>query len=108
MTATNNPDPSEEELTAAQFLQGLLSEGELLFNRGDFKGAIRKWGVALESFVQHQFDPELRPIYQKIWLAKAMAHQELKEYAKLQEAAMIANALLESPTPKAGEDKVET
>ena len=101
MTAGSNRVPNEENLTPTQFLQDLLAEGGAYFNRGDWKGAIRKWDHALESFIQHQHNPELRPIYQKIWAAKAMAHQQLKEYDKTREAAYIANTILESLTPKA-------
>ena len=85
----------EGQLTASEYLKESLDQGNDCFARGDARGAIRRYDSALTSFVQTQHIAELRPIYQRIWANKAMAHQQLKEYEKMREAAMVANSLLD-------------
>jgi tetratricopeptide (TPR) repeat protein len=82
------------QLTAAEYLKQLLDQGNECFAQGDARGAIRRYDSALTSFVPTQHVAELRPLYQRIWSNKAMAHQQLKEYEKMREAAMVANSLL--------------
>ena len=90
-------------MTATEFLEELLEKGNECFGHGDAKGAIRHYDSALKSFTDTQHIQELRPIYQKIWANKAMAHQQLREYDKTREAAMIANAILDSLSPASAE-----
>lgn len=85
-----------ESISASEYLQDLLDRGNECLTQGDAKGAIRYYESALRSFLDTQHIVELRPIYQAIWSNKAMVHQQLREFEKMQEAAMVANSLVEA------------
>lgn len=85
----------EKYSEAIQFLESILHQGNHFFEQQDYHTALQYYQKGLDSFLQSQHIPELWPAYQKIWMNKALAHQSLRQYEKMREAAWIANTLLE-------------
>ncbi len=85
--------PGDEYADALEFLRERLDRGNECLLVGNARGAINYYESALTSFAANSRVPALRGTYRALWNNKAMAHQQLREFVKAQEAMMIANAL---------------
>lgn len=88
-------DPGDEYADALAFLRERLDRGNDCLLVGNARGAINYYESALISFAASNRVPVLRGTYRALWNNKAMAHQQLREFVKAQEAMMIANSLID-------------
>jgi hypothetical protein len=86
-------DPPGDHADLLDFLRERLERGNDCLLAGNARGAIVYYDSALVSFHANSRTPPLQPTYRALWTNKAMAHQQLREPVKSQEAAMFANSL---------------
>lgn len=86
-------DPPGEHADLLDFLRERLERGNDCLLAGNARGAIVYYDSALASFHPNSQIPALQPTYRALWTNKALAHQQLRELVKSQEAAMFANSL---------------
>jgi hypothetical protein len=86
-------DSSGEHADLLDFLRERLERGNDCLLVGNARGAIVYYDSALVSFHANSRVSVLQPTYRALWTNKAMAHQQLREPVKSQEAAMFANSL---------------
>ena len=86
-------DPSGDHADLLAFLGERLERGNECLRGGNARGAIVYYDSALASFHANGRIPALQQTYRALWSNKAMAHQQLREPAKAQEAMMFANSL---------------
>ncbi len=86
-------DPSATHVDALAFLRERLERGNDCLRVGNARGALVNYDSALMSFQISRHIPALRETYRALWTNKALAHQQLREMVKSQEAAMFANGL---------------
>ncbi len=86
-------DPADGYAGVLDFLRDRLQRGDACLASGNARGAIVHYDSALASFLDHRHDPALRDVYRALWANKSTAHQQLREFAKSQEAAIVATAL---------------
>jgi hypothetical protein len=86
-------DPSANHADALAFLRERLERGNDCLREGNARGAIVNYDSALVSFQITRHVVPLRETYRALWTNKALAHQQLREMVKSQEAAMFANSL---------------
>lgn len=86
-------DPSATHADALAFLRERLDRGNDCLREGNARGALVNYDSALMSFQISGHIPALRETYRALWTNKALAHQQLREMVKSQEAAMFANGL---------------
>lgn len=86
-------DPAAEHADALDFLRERLDRGNDCLLAGNARGAIVYYESALASFHANNRVPALHQTYRALWTNKAMAHQQLREPVKAQEAVMFANSL---------------
>lgn len=75
------------------FLRERLARGNECLSAGNARGALHWYDSALTAFAESARAPELREIWRALWNNKAIAHQQLREFVRAQEAMMIANGL---------------
>ena len=92
-TTMSQHDPAGEHADALDFLRERLERGNECLMEGNARGAIVNYDSALVSFHIASHIPALRETYRTLWTNKALAHQQLREFVKSQEAAMFANNL---------------
>lgn len=86
-------DPASTHADALAFLRERLDRGNDCLMVGNARGAIVNYDSALVSFQITRHIVALRETYRALWTNKALAHQQLREMVKSQEAAMFANSL---------------
>jgi hypothetical protein len=86
-------DPPGEHADLLDFLCERLERGNDCLLAGNARGAIVYYDSALASFHPNARVPVLQPTYRALWTNKALAHQQLREPVKSQEATMYANSL---------------
>jgi hypothetical protein len=86
-------DPPGDYADLLDFLRERLERGNDCLLIGNARGAIVYYDSALLSFHANSGFPALQPTYRALWTNKSMAHQQLREPVKSQEAAMYANSL---------------
>lgn len=89
----SQPVPDGDHADALDFLRERLDRGNECLLVGNARGAINYYESALGSFASTGRIAALRDTYIALWNNKAMAHQQLREFVKAQEAMMIANTL---------------
>jgi hypothetical protein len=85
--------PVDEHAETLDFLRERLDRGNDCLLVGNARGAIVYYDSALASFHATSRIPALYSTYRALWTNKAMAHQQLREPVKAQEAVMFANGL---------------
>ncbi len=86
-------DPIFNHADALAFLRERLERGNDCLREGNARGALVNYDSALLSFQISRHLVALRETYRALWSNKALAHQQLRELVKSQEAAMFANSL---------------
>ncbi len=86
-------DPSANYADALAFLRERLDRGNDCLREGNARGALVNYDSGLMSFQISRHIVALRETYRALWTNKALAHQQLREMVKSQEAAMFANSL---------------
>ena len=86
-------DPVGEYADALEFLCERLNHGNDCLMIGNARGAIVYYDSALASFQATANIVALRETYRALWTNKALAHQQLREFVKSQEAAVMASGL---------------
>lgn len=86
-------DSAGEHADLLDFLRERLERGNDCLLAGNARGAIVYYDSALASFQPNSQIPVLQPTYRALWTNKALAHQQLREPVKSQEATMFANSL---------------
>lgn len=85
-------ESSATHADALAFLRERLDRGNDCLREGNARGALVNYDSALMSFQISRHIVALRETYRALWTNKAMAHQQLREMVKAQEAAMFANS----------------
>lgn len=86
-------EPPATHADALAFLRERLDRGNDCLREGNARGALVNYDSALMSFQISRHIVALRETYRALWTNKALAHQQLREMVKSQEAAMFANSL---------------
>ena len=86
-------EPSATHADALTFLRERLDRGNGCLREGNARGALVNYDSALMSFQISRHIVALRETYRALWTNKALAHQQLREMVKSQEAAMFAKSL---------------
>ncbi|WP_345303921.1 hypothetical protein [Lysobacter hankyongensis] len=82
-----------EHADALDFLRERLARGNECLLAGNARGAIVYYDSALLTFHHTRHIEALWDTYRALWTNKSMAHQQLRDPVKAQEAAMFANSL---------------
>jgi hypothetical protein len=86
-------DPAGEHADTFDFLRERLARGNECLLAGNARGAIVYYDSALLSFHHTRHIAALWETYRALWNNKSMAHQQLQESVKAQQATMFANSL---------------